>query len=117
MPECVIPLSWEKFDSLSDWLMEQLSARNVPRSLRLRIKMALEELFSSLVILPESKAGRVRCTLPAPCTVKLEYRTAEQELSPDLDDLIALADQPDAYGLEFQITPGSCTILVGRKFQ
>lgn len=115
MRECIISLSWDQLDPLLDWLDGQLAGHGVPTVLRLRVGMVTEELFSALLALPEHKMGRMRCTLPAPGTVKLEYRTAAGPLAPDMTDLQALVQSPATYGLKLSFDPGACTVLVGQK--
>ena len=115
MGERVIPLSWAYLESMTESIDAQLSAWGVPTVLRLRVQVVLEELFSALMETGQGSQGRLRCSWPAPCILRLQYRVAPEGPAPRLEGLSALVGERCTYGLKVELGENCCTVRVGER--
>ena len=115
MDERVIPLSWTNLESMTESIDIQLCAWDVPRVLRLRVQVVLEELFSALMEARRGGQEWLRCSWPAPRTLCLHYRLAPEGPPPSLEGLSALAGERCTYGLKVELGENCCTVRVGQR--
>lgn len=116
MGERIISLSWAEIDAVMDFLDRGLSAQGFPTILRLRTQMVVEEMFSAALAAPGAEEGKLRCCLPAPRTVQVQFRSARAGFAPDWSGVKALADNGSStYGLKLTDNQDGWTILVGEK--
>lgn len=115
MGEQIISLSWGELDTVTDFVERGLSAQGLPTILRLRTKMAVEEIFTAALAASGAKEAKLRCTLPAPRTVQIQCRSGQAGFAPDWSDLKALKDNGSTYGLKLTENRDGWTILVGER--
>jgi len=115
MNEYVIPLAWDRLDSLNEFIDRSLERQSVPTILRLRTQLVTEEFFSAAKAAPGADTAAVRCSLPAPWTVLIQCRSAQQDFILDLDNLLVLSSAACTYGLKLALSKDSCQITVGQK--
>ena len=115
MGEQIIPLSWAHLESMTETIDRQLSTWDVPTVLRLRAQVVLEELFSALIEAGQGGQGWLRCSWPAPCTLRLQYRIAPERPAPRLEALAALTGEQCTYGLKVEMGENCCTVRVGER--
>ncbi len=115
MNEFIIPLAWNRLDSLNEFVDRSLERQMIPTILRLRTQLVLEEFFSAAMAAPGAETAAVRCTLPAPRTVLFQCRSTRPDFAADLKDLLALSSSDCTYGLKLQLSENSCQVTVGQK--
>lgn len=115
MGEQIISLSWAELDTVTEFVERGLAAQGFPTVLRLRTQMVVEEIFYTALASPGADKAKLRCTLPAPRTVRLQCRSAQPDFAPDWTDLKGLIQNGSTYGLKLTENQDGWTILVGEK--
>lgn len=116
MNEFIVPLAWNRLDSLQEFIDRGLERQGVPTVLRLRTQLVLEEYFYAALAVPGADTAAVRCTFPAPRTVLIQCRSARKDFAINLDDLLSLTSAACTYGLRLlPLSENSVQITLGQK--
>lgn len=115
MGEQIISLSWAELDTVTDFIDRGLTAQGFPTILRLRTLMVIEEIFSAAAISPGAKEAKLRCSLPAPRTVRIQCRSTQAAFAPDWSEVKSLSGSNSTYGLKLTEETDGWSILVGER--
>lgn len=115
MGEQIISLSWAELDTVTDFIDRGLAAQGFPTILRLRTQMVLEEIFTAALISPGAAEAKLRCSLPAPRTVRIQCRSTQAAFAPDWSEVKSLSESNSTYGLKLTEETDGWTILVGER--